>query len=181
MVLPHAFLLVSAVFDNLGPALAVLLFAQVDVLAVAWLRIASAAIVLTAWRRPYALLRCQPWTLLGLGVVLAAMNATFYLAIAPAAGYGRRDRVPRPDRSGGVRRAHGSQRRWPVFTYWPTRAWPTNHLLLGAGIGVGVCSSVIPYVCDQLAMARLERSTFALLLAPVPATAAAIGGLVLRQ
>ncbi len=28
-------------------------------------------------------------------------------------------------------------------------------LLVLAGIGVGVCSSVIPYVCDQLAMARL--------------------------
>lgn len=32
------------------------------------------------------------------------------------------------------------------------------------GIGVGVCSSVIPYVTDQLAMARLPRATFALML-----------------
>jgi inner membrane transporter RhtA len=53
--------------------------------------------------------------------------------------------------------------------------------LLGAGIAVGLCSSVIPYVCDQLAMARLPRATFALLLALLPATATLIGVLVLRQ
>jgi len=40
---------------------------------------------------------------------------------------------------------------------------------------------VIPYVCDQLAMARLRRASFALLLALLPATASAIGILVLRQ
>jgi len=54
-------------------------------------------------------------------------------------------------------------------------------LLLLAGIGVGMCSSVIPYVSDQLAMARLERSTFALLLSLLPASAAIIGIIVLRQ
>jgi len=54
-------------------------------------------------------------------------------------------------------------------------------LLLAAGVGVGVSSSVIPYVCDQLAMARLPRATFALMLALLPATAAVIGVLVLRQ
>jgi hypothetical protein len=53
--------------------------------------------------------------------------------------------------------------------------------LLLAGIGVGVCSSVIPYVSDQLAMARLKRSTFALLLSLLPASATVIGILVLRQ
>ncbi|MBN6054957.1 EamA family transporter [Nonomuraea sp. RK-328] len=52
---------------------------------------------------------------------------------------------------------------------------------LAAGIGVGVCSSVIPYVCDQLAMARLARSTYALMVALLPATATVIGVLVLRQ
>ena len=46
---------------------------------------------------------------------------------------------------------------------------------------MGICSSVIPYVCDQLAMARLPRATFALLLALLPASAAIIGFLVLRQ
>jgi inner membrane transporter RhtA len=46
---------------------------------------------------------------------------------------------------------------------------------------VGICSSVIPYVTDQLAMARLPRATFALLLALLPACASVIGALVLRQ
>jgi inner membrane transporter RhtA len=49
------------------------------------------------------------------------------------------------------------------------------------GAGVGVCSSVIPYVTDQLAMARLPRATFALMLALLPATATVIGAVVLRQ
>jgi inner membrane transporter RhtA len=53
--------------------------------------------------------------------------------------------------------------------------------LLLAGIGVGICSSVIPYVCDQLAMARLPRPTFALLLSLLPASAALIGIVVLHQ
>jgi inner membrane transporter RhtA len=53
--------------------------------------------------------------------------------------------------------------------------------LLAAAIGVGISSSVIPYICDQLAMARLPRATFALMLALLPATAAVIGVLVLRQ
>lgn len=54
-------------------------------------------------------------------------------------------------------------------------------LLLAAAIGVGVCSSMIPYVFDQLAMRRLKRSTFALLLALLPATATLIGIVVLQQ
>lgn len=54
-------------------------------------------------------------------------------------------------------------------------------LLVLAGIGVGICSSVIPYVCDQLAMARLPRASFAFLLALLPATATIIGAVVLRQ
>lgn len=54
-------------------------------------------------------------------------------------------------------------------------------LLILAGIGVGICSSVIPYVCDQLAMSRLPRASFALLLALLPATATIIGVVVLGQ
>jgi inner membrane transporter RhtA len=53
--------------------------------------------------------------------------------------------------------------------------------LILAGVGVGVCSSVIPYVCDQLAMASLKRSTFALMLCLLPATASAMGAIVPRQ
>jgi inner membrane transporter RhtA len=57
----------------------------------------------------------------------------------------------------------------------------SHPLWLAWGIGVGVCSSVIPYVTDQLAMARLPRATFALMLALLPACAAGIGAVVLRQ
>ena len=54
-------------------------------------------------------------------------------------------------------------------------------VLLLAGAGVGVCSSVIPYVTDQLAMARLPRAAFALMLALLPVFAVIIGAIVLRQ
>lgn len=57
----------------------------------------------------------------------------------------------------------------------------THPFLLLAGIGVGVCSSVIPYVSDQLAMARLPKATFALLLSLLPASAAIIGIIILHQ
>jgi inner membrane transporter RhtA len=53
--------------------------------------------------------------------------------------------------------------------------------LLAAGIGVGICSSVIPYLCDQIAMARVPKSTYALMLAILPVSAAGIGLVVLRQ
>jgi inner membrane transporter RhtA len=56
-----------------------------------------------------------------------------------------------------------------------------NPVLILAGIGVGLCSSVIPYVCDQLAMSRLPRESFALLLALLPATATIIAAIVLAQ
>ena len=54
-------------------------------------------------------------------------------------------------------------------------------LLLLAGIGVGISSSVIPYVADQLALARLARATYALMVALLPATATVIGIVVLAQ
>jgi inner membrane transporter RhtA len=57
----------------------------------------------------------------------------------------------------------------------------SDPLLVMAGIGVGISSSVIPYVCDQLAMARLPRASFALLLAILPASATIIGAIVLSQ
>lgn len=60
----------------------------------------------------------------------------------------------------------------PVFGSW---------LLLAAAIGVGVFSSVLPYVIDQLAMSRLPRATFALMLSLLPATATVIGLVVLAQ
>ncbi|WP_196235004.1 EamA family transporter [Salinispora arenicola] len=52
---------------------------------------------------------------------------------------------------------------------------------LAAGVGIGVSSSVIPYVTDQLAMARLPRATYALLVCLLPATATVVGIIVLAQ
>jgi inner membrane transporter RhtA len=60
----------------------------------------------------------------------------------------------------------------PAFTHPVWLLW---------GAGVGVCSSVVPYVTDQLAMARMPRATFALMLALLPACAAIIGVVVLHQ
>src|SRR3982074_1295694 len=83
---PQGYFVVSAVFHYLGPAFAVLLFAHVAPLGVAWLRIASAAIIFALWRRPWryflALPRAEQGTIVALGLVLAAMNSCFYEAIA---------------------------------------------------------------------------------------------------
>ena len=57
---PHLYFVVSAIFHYLGPAFAVLLFARVEVLGVAWLRIASAALVFALWRRPWRVWRDLP-------------------------------------------------------------------------------------------------------------------------
>ena len=40
---------------------------------------------------------------------------------------------------------------------------------------------MIPYVSDQLAMARLSRATYSLMVALLPATATVIGVVVLAQ
>jgi inner membrane transporter RhtA len=60
----------------------------------------------------------------------------------------------------------------PAFTHPAWLAW---------GIGVGICSSVIPYVTDQFAMARLPRASFALMLALLPAFATLTGAVILGQ
>ena len=54
-------------------------------------------------------------------------------------------------------------------------------VLLAACLAVGVASSVVPYALEQIAMRRLARARFALLLALLPATAAIIGAIVLGQ
>jgi inner membrane transporter RhtA len=53
--------------------------------------------------------------------------------------------------------------------------------LLAACVAVGLCSSVIPYALDQVALRRLDRARFALLLSLLPVTAAITGALVLGQ
>src|SRR3954454_14189298 len=221
---PHAYFVGSAVFHYLGPSFAVLLFARVPVLGVAWLRIAGAAVVFAVWRRPWRMLARRD--VLALGVVLAAMNACFYTAI---------DRLPLGTvaaieflpvialAAAGMRTARnlaalvvavagvylltdvrlagellgvafafvnailfalyivvahrvaetgagidGLAAAMIVAAVAATPLIPVHHLadpvVIAAGVGVGISSSVIPYVCDQLAMARLPRATYALLV-----------------
>jgi inner membrane transporter RhtA len=249
---PQAYFLVSAVFHYLGPAFAVLLFAHVTTLGVAWLRIASAALIFAMWRRPWRAIAASSWaqrrTLLALGATLGAMNAIFYLAIARLplgtvggieflgpillAALGTRSlrnlfalvlalvgvllltdvrlageplgfvfafancalfmlyvtlghRIAQDGGATGIDRL-GAAMLIALVVVSPlgfADATPafTQPAVLLAGIGVGVCSSVIPYITDQLALARLSRATFALMLALLPAFASVIGVVVLRQ
>ena len=64
---------------------------------------------------------------------------------------------------------------------WDAAPAFADPVALAAAVGVGVSSSVIPYVSDQLAMARLSRATYALMVALLPATATVIGVVVLTQ
>src|SRR5262245_3909579 len=57
----------------------------------------------------------------------------------------------------------------------------TSPRLLVLGIGVGVLSTVVPYVFDQVVLRRMGQARFALLLALLPVTATAVGLVVLRQ
>ena len=249
---PQAYFSGSAVFHYLGPSFAVLLFARVDVLGVAWMRIASAALVFAAWRRPWRRLReVDARTRLlvaGLGAVFACMNACFYLAIdrlplatiaaveflgpvalalagartgrnwiavaaatagvyllthvqiaGGAAGVGfalanaalftayivLAHRVARTPALGGIDGLAAAMLCALVFVF-PIGFTGAAHALTDpvavlAGIGVGVSSSVIPYVSDQLAMARLARATYALFVSLLPACAVVVGVVVLRQ
>jgi inner membrane transporter RhtA len=249
---PHAYFVGSAIFHYLGPSFAVLLFARVDVLGVAWLRIASAAAVFALWRRPWrafaALDREGRVLIVALGAVFAAMNACFYIAIDQLplatvaaiefigpillAGLGARSarngaavvvatagvfvltRVRFEGEAAGIALAfanaalfaayillaHRLSRRTAMggidglamamlfafafvspLGFGEAAGALTDPLLLAAGIGVGVSSSVIPYVFDQLAMARLARATYSLFVALLPATATVIGVVVLVQ
>jgi inner membrane transporter RhtA len=68
----------------------------------------------------------------------------------------------------------------------PIGAWSAapalvDPIALAAGVGVGITSSVIPYVCDQLAMARLSRAAYSLMVSLLPATATIVGIVVLAQ
>ena len=249
---PQLYFIVSAVFHYLGPAFAVLLFARVEPLGVAWLRIASAALIFAAWRRPRrvwrSLDRRTRWLLAAWAAVLALMNSCFYLAIdrlplgtvaaiefvpvIAVAALGTRSgrnvlalglavggvyllsdarlvaeplgfafaaanaalfalyivlghRVAQSAQVGGVdglalSMVLAAVAALPIGIADAAPAF-VDPVALAAAIGVGISSSVIPYVCDQLAMARLTRSAYALLVSLLPATATVIGVVVLRQ
>jgi inner membrane transporter RhtA len=250
---PELYFVVSAIFHYLGPAFAVLLFARIGVLGVAWLRIASAALIFAIWRRPWrtfaGLDRSGRRLLFAWGVVLALMNACFYISIdrlplgtvaaieflpviALAAIGTRTGRnaialvlaiagvylltdvrlagqplgvafafanailfalyivlahrvASRGDEMGGID-GLGAAMLIAAVVITPMGAGQvvpalSDPLAIAAGIGVGLCSSVIPYVTDQLAMRRLARATYALMVSLLPATATVIGIVVLAQ
>ena len=52
---------------------------------------------------------------------------------------------------------------------------------IAAGTAPPRCRPVIPYVFDQLAMARLSRAAYSLMVSLLPATATVIGLVVLAQ
>lgn len=115
-----------------------------------------------------------------LGFVFAFANCAFFMLYV-VLGH----RIAQDGGTAGIDRL-GAAMLIALLTITPigfTGALPaiTQPLLLLAGIGVGLCSSVIPYVCDQLAMARLPRATFALMLSLLPASATVIGIFVLHQ
>src|SRR5581483_4143529 len=80
-----SFFVGSAIFHYLGPSFAVLLFARIAPPGVAWLRIATAAAVYAAWRRPWRTLAGTTSRtrrdIVAMGVVLGLMNPVFYAAI----------------------------------------------------------------------------------------------------
>ena len=53
--------------------------------------------------------------------------------------------------------------------------------VLVLGLGVGVLSSVVPYVLDQVVLRRVGQARFAVLLALLPATATIVGLVALAQ
>lgn len=239
-------------FHYLGPAFAVLLFVRLEPTGVAWLRIATAALIFALWRRPWqawsGLRRETRQTLLCWGFVLAAMNICFYLAIdaLPLGTVAAIEFLPvivlaalgaRTTRNGaalamaasgvylladvqvaggpvGLLLAAANAILFAAYIVLAHRVSRDDELssidglalamliagvvalplgfseaapaltepgLLAAAIGVGVCSSVVPYVADQLAMRRLARATYSLLVSLLPATATVIGIVVLAQ
>lgn len=53
--------------------------------------------------------------------------------------------------------------------------------LAGLVVAIAVLSSVVPYAIEQVVLRRVSSATFAVLLAMLPATAAVVGAVVLRQ
>ena len=72
-----------------------------------------------------------------------------------------------------------------AIIYAPVTApWAGGLLSLKAGalvIAMGVLTSVVPYMLDQVTIRRLDMATFALLNALLPASATLVGLLALRQ
>lgn len=68
-----------------------------------------------------------------------------------------------------------------VLAGWSAAPSLVDPVAILAGVGVGLASSVIPYALDQLAMARLTRPTYSLMVSLFPALATVVGVVVLAQ
>jgi inner membrane transporter RhtA len=64
---------------------------------------------------------------------------------------------------------------------WSAQPALASPELLAACLLVGLLASVVPYALEQVAMSRLPRARFALLLALLPAMAPLVGAIVLGQ
>jgi inner membrane transporter RhtA len=64
---------------------------------------------------------------------------------------------------------------------WEAVAALADPLVLLLGVGVGVLSSVVPYVLDQVVLRRVGQARFAVLVALLPATATVVGLIALAQ
>jgi inner membrane transporter RhtA len=64
---------------------------------------------------------------------------------------------------------------------WPVEVAMPGTQLLGLALGMGVLSAVIPYSLDQVVMRMAGPPGFALLQALLPASAAVLGAIALRQ
>jgi inner membrane transporter RhtA len=140
-------------------------------------------------RNGLALALAAPGVLLLTGVHLGAGATALALAGANAVLFAvyivLADRVAKEDGVSGVDGLAASMLVAAVVIT-PMAGWAAvpafdDPVAIIAGIGVGLCSSVIPYVADQLALARLPRATYALMVSLLPATATVIGIVVLTQ
>ncbi len=68
----------------------------------------------------------------------------------------------------------------PFFAPSTGAVWGDWRLLL-ALVAIGLFSSVVPYGMEQVILRRVSAATFSVLLALLPATATAIGAVVLRE
>ncbi|GAB4234541.1 MAG: DMT family transporter [Ekhidna sp.] len=251
---PQVCFIVSAIFHYLGPSFAVLLFQQVPVSGVAWLRIVSAAVIFAIWKRPWkfwsSFSRPTKVLIALLGLDFALMNYSFYYAIdalplglvsaiefigptilaligsksirnlltaiiaiigvylitdirivsepigvfwafinallfliyiilANRVAKISHDKVKSIDKlavamliAGLFITPLGLEGALPAFD---------NSTLLFAGIGVGISSSLIPYVFDQLALQKTSKATYSIMVSILPAMAVVIGFVVLNQ
>jgi inner membrane transporter RhtA len=69
----------------------------------------------------------------------------------------------------------------PVLFLGTGLAALADPLVLLLAVGVGVLSSVVPYVLDQIVLRRVGQARFAVLLALLPATATVVGLVALAQ